>query len=1054
MKNHLFLIVFFCKRKLKKTFQILKLTALLSILLSFSLSATEISGTVTDASSGDALPGVNVLVKGTTRGTVTDLEGKYSIEVSAGEVLSFSYIGYISDEVTIESQTIIDIQLAPDVKALEEIVVVGYGTQKRLEVTGAIASVGSDELTALPTATVDQALQGRASGLTVTNNGSPGSAPSLRIRGLGTVNNLDPLVVIDGVVSEGMGSLNANDIESVQVLKDASTTAVYGSKGSNGVILITTKSGQAGDVKVEFEAYGGFNWTSERYDVLNTEEYIAYAMDTLVVNPTPPVFDSLTTGGTPFYADRLGWAETNWQDEIFQSGKIQNYNLSVSGGNENSTFRISSSYLKQDGVFIHTGYERYNFRANSNFNLGRLTVGESASISFGMQNPEASSGGRSLIEHAIKAAPYLPVYNEDNLGGFQGPNTALDGQDAENPVRIMELNSFERNTTSIIGSIFAELEIIDGLNFRSVVGLEDIRKDENQHLPSYDDDNIGSTHAQSYAVIRKNRATLQSIILTNSLSYTKTLADKHNIKLLALVEKSDVNKTLMNVSARYNISDDVDELINEQLSIGNGSLTAKYMRFGYLGRINYNYDQKYLVEASLRSDASSRFGGNNRSSLFYSFAAGWRINKEAFMSNIDQISNLKLRASYGIAGNDKIGDYQYSTTLTPVFTYPIAGAAAIGAAPSGKPNPNLQWEEKTMTNIGLDLGLFDNQFTLAAEYYINTSDKLLMPRITPPSDGIHAGQITENVGSVEVKGVELEIGYNDFEGDFQWSAALNLGTAKSEVLDLGANESLAGFGFENENITRLEVGEPVFFFYGWEFDGIFDTDAEANAYMGGSQATTYGASGGDFRIVDTDGDGVITADDRTNIGNPFPKLTAALSLDASYMGFDLNVFITGIYGRDVYNTNLYDLEGMPRLFNSGVAVKDRWTPTNNSDDVPQPLLYGAGTNAQASSRFVENGSYTRLSNITLGYTIPTSILMDKVSKVRVYISAQNLITITDYSGLDPEIGSQDVVQTGLPQIGEERLNSSGQPIANFSNGIDVGNYPIPKSFIAGIQVSF
>ncbi len=1011
-----------------------------------------ITGTVTDAGSGEPLPGVNVVIEGTSRGASTDINGKFTLEVNPGDVLTFSYVGYITEKVTIDNQTELNIRLVLDVTSLEEIVVVGYGTQKRLEVTGAITSVSSDEITAVPVATADQALQGRAAGVTVVNNGSPGVAPEIRIRGLSTASDNNPLIVIDGVVAASLSSVNPNDIESIEVLKDASTTAIYGSQGSNGVIMVTTKKGSAGKVNVSFDAYTGTQWTTKRFDLLNTAQYLQYITDPGLASEVPPV----VTGSQ--YANRRS-GETDWQDQIFTNGKLQNYNVSVAGGAENSTYRISGGYQQQDGIIIHTGYERYNFRANSDFTHGRLKIGENIGVAYSHQDPMPDNGGRSIIEHTIKMAPYLPVYNENNLGGFQGPTSSVDGQDAENPVRILELNDFNVNTTSIIGNIYGELEIIDGLKFRSVTGVEDIKINDDQHLPSYNDDNLGnSTHARAYAINIKNRATYRSLIYTNSLNYTKTFADKHNVELLALSEYSTINKSLINNSSQNPITDDTKELGNTGSNIR--STLTEYKRIGYLGRLNYNYDQKYLVAFSLRTDASSRFGKNHRWGSFPSVAAGWRINKEAFMSNVIAISNLKLRASWGKTGNDKIGDYKYSSTATSNMNYVINDEIVTGTTVSNLPNPDLKWEEITMTNIGLDLGLLNNQFTLVAEYYINKSDDLLIPVPLINSFGFFTATKPANVGSVETKGVELQLGYNDFEGEFQWSASLNLGTYKNEVTDLGG-PPISGFGFENENLSRAEAGEPLFYFYGWKFDGIFQSDAEAQSYMGGSQDDPAHDDAGNFRVADVNGDGIINADDRTNIGNPFPDLTLGLNLEANYMGFDLSIFLNGVYGNDIYNTNLYDLEGMSRIFNAGTAVLDRWTPTNPSNTIPKAGISaasnaasGAGRNAQASSRFVEDGSYTRLRNITLGYTLPASLFKGTLSKVRVYVSAQNLLTITNYSGLDPEVGSNTKVENNLVDIGSPRTNNDGQPLNNFANGIDVGAYPVPKSIIGGIQISF
>lgn len=1000
-----------------------------------------VTGTVIDADQ-QPVTGANVIVKGTTTGTITDIQGKFTISVpSTGEALIFSFIGFISQEVPLGTSSVVNVTLETESKFLSEVVVVGYGTQRKLEVTGAIASVNSETLTQIPSGSVGQALQGRAAGLTVINNGSPGSQPTLRVRGISTVNNNDPLYVVDGVITSSISNLNPSDIESIQVLKDASTAAIYGSQGSNGVIMVTTKKGAIGAVKITLDAYAGNQWTDKRFDVMNTAQYKEYA--------TSGAFASPQVITNPIYASRLAGAETEWQDEIFQGGIMQNYNLGLSGGGENTTYRISAGYLQQDGIIINTGYERYNFRANSDFTKGKFKIGENIALSFSNQAPELG-GGRSIIEHAIKMAPYLPVYNADNLGGYQGPTSAVDGQDAENPVRIMKLNTTNVATTSILGNIYGEYEIIDGLKFKTVLGLENLHINNSAFRPSYNDDNLGaSTHASSSTGTAKYFTDYRSFIFTNTLNYAKTFAGKHNVEALLLAEYSSITQNLLNASSQNPISREIEQLINTQSNLS--SNTTEYKRIGYLGRLNYNYDEKYLLALSIRRDASSRFGANNRWALFPSVAAGWRINKEAFLSDMDAISNLKIRGSWGKAGNDKIGNYAYATTLTSNMNYTFGNAAFPGTTPSGFSNPDLKWEETTMLNIGFDLGLLGDQFTLSAEYFVNKSDDLLMSVPLTPSLGVFSGNRSENAGSVETRGFEFQLGYNDFEGDFQWSANLNIGTFKNEVLSLGQAKFIAGNSFESEPLVRVTVGQPLFYFYGYKFDGIFQSDAEAAAYLGGSQGL---ARAGDFRIVDVAGpadangnltapDGKIDANDRTNIGNPFPKATLGLDLNASYKGFDLNIFIAGVYGNDIYNTNIYDLEGMPRLFNAGVSVLSRWTPTNPSNTIPR--ANGAQTNLQASTRYIEDGDFTRLRNLTLGYTIPSTILKS-VPALRIYVSAQNLITFTKYNGLDPEIGN--------PAIAQGSAIDANAGSSNFGTGVDVGTYPQPKSVIAGVQITF
>src|SRR5512133_421680 len=611
----------------------------------------------------------------------------------------------------------------------------------------------------------------------------------------------------------------------------------------------------------------------------------------------------------------------------------------------------------------------------------------------------------------------------------------------------MELNQRNRNTMHILGNLYGELEIIKGLTFRTNLGLQDQRLIDNQFYPSYNDDNLtGTTHRQPFSSTFKNRGNYSSFLFTNGFTWNTTLADKHNFEVLALTEYNSAHSTVLNANSHNQITDFVPELNNTDVSLS--SSTIDWYRISYVGRLNYNFQDRYLLSGSIRTDASSRFGKNKRWGTFKAFSAGWNIGNESFMESVPIISNLKLRGSWGEAGNDKIRDYSYSATLTSDMYYVFDDLPVQGTTPSGQANPDLKWEETIMTNIGIDLGLLRNQFTLTAEYYVNKSNDLLMQVPSVLSFGDFRGSVSRNAGSLETKGFELQLGYNDFEGAFQWSAGLNLGTFKNEVLSLGGNPYISGFGFEGEDLNRNQIGQPAFFFYGWKFDGIFQSEQEVLDYMGGSQRTmTSSTSAGDFRIKDSNGDCVITGADRTNIGNPFPKMTLGFDLNASFKGFDVNLFISGVYGNKIYNTNLYDLEGMPRLFNASPKVLDRWTATNPSTTLPR--AGDVANNLDASDRYIEDGAYTKLKNITFGYTIPSSILKNKLTKFRIYVSAQNLVCITKYSGLDPEVGSYTATGTTLGQIGVPVSTTQ-----NYANGIDVGNYPIPKSVIAGFQITF
>lgn len=976
-----------------------------------------IQGVVTDPS-GFPLPGASINVEGSKNSASTDFDGKYTLkDVSPTDKITFSFVGLISQTITVGTRNTIDVTLALSTQNLNE-VIVGYGTQKRAKVTGAISTVGSKDIAAVPITNAESALQGRAAGVTVVN-GAPGSNPTVTIRGLATMGNSAPLYVIDGVLAGNLSGLSPNDIESMSVLKDASTTALYGSKAFNGVIMVTTKKGKKGPGQLTFSTYAGFQTITKRYDVLNTQQYLQYAKD---------LGSDLTARAAEF-----GNINTNWQDQIFQSGVMQDYNLSFSNGTESSTARYSAEYLKQEGAVINTGFERYSFRANNTQDIGRLKIGSNIGLSFNTINPERSSGGRTLLEHAIKMAPYLPVYNENSIGGYQGPS-AIDGNDAENPVRVANLGYQKINNLSIIGNIYAELEILKGLKFKSQVSLDYYTGKDHTFVPSYSD---GSYHRQAFSTTSETNSQGQTIVYDNSLTYKTTFASKHNLEVLGVITKIDSKSQNVVAGSRYYISDEIDQLRYNEGNLSSANYVEKNL--GYIARINYDYEDKYLLALSGRRDASSRFGANNRWGNFYSVAVGWNIAKEAFMTN-SVFSTLKLRASTGTTGNDRIDNYQYSATLLADYNYPIAGGNAPGVSLGVAANPDLKWESKTDRNIGIDFGLFDEKFTGSFEYFNNKSSDILFAVPLSASVGSAGGgtQI-QNVADVKVSGYEVTLGYNDRKGDFTWSAVANLGTSKNEVTGLapgvtsvlGGPTARAGL----ENFSRLEVGQPLFYFYGYQTNGIYQNQAEVDAVFGPGQTNI---KPGDIKIVDRDGNKIINSNDKTNIGNPYPDFTYGLNLTAAYKKFDFNCFITGVQGNDIYNANKFDLTGMNRLFNASTEVLDRAIVVNGVVTNPSatlPRAQGADINwSSANQRYIEDGSYTRLKNITLGYTLSGETFDSHFSNIRFYLSGQNLITITNYSGLDPEIARADA-----------NANSAG---------IDLGRYPQPKSVIFGIDVKF
>ncbi|WP_245891572.1 SusC/RagA family TonB-linked outer membrane protein [Flavobacterium faecale] len=981
-----------------------------------------IQGVVKDQT-GFPLPGASVNVEGSKNSASTDIDGKYSLNnVKPNNKIVFSFIGTVSKTVSVGSQTTINVTLQESSETLSEVVVVAYGAQKRTTVTGAVATVTSKDIAAIPVTNAESALQGRAPGVTVVSSGSPGSSPTVLIRGLGTLNNSAPLYVIDGVITGNLSGLNANDIESMSVLKDAATAALYGSQGFNGVVVVTTKKGKRGPGQMNFSTYTGFQKITKRYDLLNTAQYLKFANDLGVTITRPASFLDNST---------------NWQDEIFQTGLIKDYSLNFSNGTETSSSRYSAEYLNQEGAVIGTGFERYSFRANNSQTLGKLTLGSNVGISFSKQDQQRTSGGRTLIEHAIKSAPYLPVYNADNLGGYQGPTTSVDGQDAENPVRVQNLGYQYNKSLSIIGNVYAELELYKGLKFRSQVALDYYNSNDRSFIPSFRDDNIPgvTTFGQVFSSSSRNLAQGQTIIFNNSLSYKTTIADKHNIEALVLSESNMAKYENIGAGSRNLITDAIDQL-NSTTVTGLGTGSSKTNKLGFVARLNYNYDEKYIFEVSGRTDGSSRFGTNFRWGNFYAVSLGWNIAKEKFMED-SGVSVLKIRGSVGTTGNDKIGDYQYSGTLNSNYIYPIDGAAAAGTTIGSLSNPGLKWESKLGRNLGLDFGVLDNKLTGSIEYFNNISSDILFAVPLDPSLGSAGGTQVRNIASVQTQGTELNLGYNYVKGDLTWSANFNIGTTKNEVLRLapGVDQVVAGDAFKQggASISRLTVGDPAFYMYGLVSDGIYQNQAEVNAVFT-ANPTQQVVKPGDIRFKDLNGDGDITSADRTKIGNQSPKFTYGLNLSASFKRFDFNCFITGVEGNQIFNTTLYDLEGMTRLFNSGTAVLDRAIVVNNVVTNPSatiPRAQGAIQNVGVNDRFVEDGSYTRLRNITIGYTLPSKALGKYFSKLRVYASGQNLLTLTKYSGLDPEIGG-----------------------SNFNAGVDRGGYPQPKTILMGLEVAF
>lgn len=992
--------------------------------------AQQVQGTVTEASSGDGLPGVNVISKQGSSGAVTDLNGNFSINVSSQDTLVFSFVGYATEQIPVGNRTTVNISLIEDIQSLSELVVVGYGSQERARVTGAISSISSKTIQEQPVTSVDQALQGRAAGITVANSGSPGVNPLVRIRGLGTVGNNNPFYVIDGMPSGGLNEINPNDIESIEILKDASAAAIYGSRAANGVILITTKKGTKGKTKVNLDAYTGVQTAWKQLDLLNREQYLAYGRD-LLGTEIPQRFDNLGE-----FAD----VDTDWQDAIFRTAPIQDYNLSVSGGGDNAVFNIGGGYFKQEGIMLGTGFERYSFRANSEFTLGRLKVGETMTVAYSTRNNEPYSGGRSQIEHTLKSIPYIPVFDDSRVGGFGGPESnVLDGSDPENPV----LNAYlQRNTDQnmkLLGTAYAAFEIMDGLEYKFVVGMDMNFGYNDQFTPVYN--SPGQYQYNDLARLNQSRTDYISPYLSNQLSFDRDFG-KHHIDAVVVAEKQTSTFRRMNATGQTALTSAIDVLAIAESPTVTGNREEDVI-ISYLARVNYDFNGKYLFGASIRRDGSSKFAPGRKWGTYPSVSAGWRISEEDFLRNINAISELKLRGSYGQVGNNAIGNYGYQLTLAGQQFYVIQGNLVPGVTARAQANEALTWETTTMLNIGLDMGLLNNRLTASVEYFNNETSDMLLPVPIPPSKGFDVAPFA-NVGTVLNKGFELTANYNETIGDFQWSLGGNISWVQNELLSLGTGNSVTGAGFitTGNPVTFTEAGEPIAFFYGWKTDGIFQTQAEVDAHA--TQAD--GTAPGDIRFVDINDDGIINDDDRTNIGHFLPDFSYGINASANYRNFDLSLFFQGVQGNEILNTNRYHTEGMTRLFNSSTVVLDRWTGEGTSTTVPRAIVGDPNANSRISDRFVEDGSYLRLKNLTIGYTLPTNVIGrfgdGFIQRLRIYATSQNLLTFTNYSGYDPEIG----VRTDLG-------NQGGQ-VQTLNSGVDFGQFPQPRTFIAGVQIGF
>lgn len=979
-----------------------------------------VSGKVTDMND-EGLPGVNVQIQGTTKGTVTNLNGEYSLSVpSADAILIFSSVGYTTEEITVGNRSVIDITMMEDIQALSEIVVVGYGTQKKSDLTGSISSVESKDITRLSERRLENALQGRAAGVQVTRSeGNPGASASINIRGAGSIGNTEPLWIIDGVPMDPGNFFNPNDVESIEILKDASAAAIYGARAAHGVILVTTKRGSEGKVKIDFNAQVGQRNPRPLPEMADTFEFSELVSEARI-----------NAGQTPdgAWSNPETLPNTNWVDEIFSgSGIEQLYNLSISGGNENAQFFVSGAYDREEGIMVDNWFERFAVRANSDYKIGeRVRIGQSLLVSRTQENPTANNGGD--LQSIFRAIPIMPVRDPDNpFGGWGTGPTYFQGP---NPLAVQMQNHIRNNISRINGNAYAEVDVVNGLTVRGNIGV-----------------NIASVHDESFAEAFNYGALANPI---SSLSHRSRDSEQINTNLVATYTKS-LGKHDFTVMGGYEFfqSDGIDFTATAQefpinnvrsfaLATGavdisdRSTIDDQYRLQSFFGRINYTFNNRYLLTANIRRDGSSRFGAANQFGVFPSFSAGWRIIEESFMQDVGWLSNLKIRASYGVLGSDRIGNYIFSPTYrnsrsTYVFdpTGMSGGNKVRGFYLRRFPNQEVKWEQVIQTDIGLDIGFLDGRFNVTADYYIkNTSDMLIGVQL-PPSFGVSQSRSNPestqiNIGEVENRGLELTLNYRENVGDWSFDISGNAAWNQNEVRSLSEDQQIfrggGGHGWAG-NINLTEAGQPMGTFFGWISEGIFQTQEEIDELNAASPTGVYQnnlTGPGDLQFRDVNGDGLINADDRTYMGNPWPAMIYGLNANIAYKGFDFTMFFQGVHNVDIFNANNQYTRNLFTDYNTSVLAYERWTPENPTN---QPRLIAGDPNGnfrRPSSHHVEDGSFLRLRNIQLGYSLPQTV-MDNLGmrNARVFVNAQNILTFTNYSGVDPEIGRGNNTDRGI-----------------------------------------
>ena len=985
--------------------------------------AKTVTGTVTDVS-GEPIIGANIRIKGTTTGTITDIDGNFSIEAEPQSVIEVSYIGYLTQETVINNQKSIRFLLKEDTKTLDEVVVIGYGVQKKADLTGSVANINTEKLNTQSNANIGQALQGKIAGVDiVSQGGAPGSGTRIMVRGIGTLNNASPLYIVDGMYMNSIDHINPNDIASIDVLKDASSAAIYGSRAANGVIIVTTKEGSNTEGKpiIDLSVNLGISTASKFLDMLDAK---GWAEVTTIARQAigKPALDMAT--------DLANKPDNDWQDIMFRPALMQNYNLSVKGGGKYSTYYTGLGYFNQDGIVKGTNYQRYNIQSKNDYKRGIFSAGTNLIISFSHDKPLHQELRGGMIGTILQSVPTLEKYDDTREGGYGG--TYGDVVNIPHPLAIIDDNIMDRynENVKIFANLYAQIELFKGLKYKLNLTPDFSFERYKNYLNKYD---FGLA-TNSITQLTESQRRRRNILVENLLTFDRTFGE-HKISALAGYTYQDSRFRHIQAYGE-GLPQGLEEIEAATTNRSNEGNSWRSVLTSILGRVFYSYQNKYLFTATIRRDGSSKFGKNNRYGYFPSFSLGWNVAEEKFMENVHWLDQLKLRGGYGVLGNQEIDNYQYSSTITTGINYPDGNGGLLqGAFPKNFANPDIKWEETAMTNVGIDFMAFNNRLSLTADYYVkNTKDILLTVPIPISSGG--ANDPIRNAGKIRNNGFEFNLGWMDQPNpDISYGINLIGSFNKNKVIAMGSESGSIKGGSTNQNITTSETkaGYPIGGYWLISTAGYFNSQEEVDAYAKDGKKIQPAAEPGDIKFVDANNDGVINDDDRVFQGSPFPDFTFALNGNMRYKNFDLSIGLQGVLGNKIYNATRQTLEDVTKGSNFLASCLDYWTPENKNASHPRLTWDDPNRNTRAESdRYLENGSYLRLRSVQLGYTFPQTWFKGAIQHARVYINAENLFTITSYSGYSPDVNADN---------------------ANY-RGFDNFIYPTNRTFMLGLNVTF